>query len=80
MIRVSVYEAKTNLSKYVKMLEIGEEDCVVITRHNKPVVKMIPYEFTAEERGLGIAEGKVLAVDGWDSDEINAEIAEMFGV
>ena len=29
---------------------------------------------------LGVAEGGSLAEDGWDSPEVNAEVAELFGV
>ncbi|MCA0325250.1 MAG: type II toxin-antitoxin system prevent-host-death family antitoxin [Proteobacteria bacterium] len=37
---VGLFEAKTHLSEYVARAERGEE--VIITRHNKPVAKIVP--------------------------------------
>ena len=37
---VGLFEAKTHLSELVARAERGEE--VVITRHNKPVAKLVP--------------------------------------
>ena len=37
---VGLFEAKTNLSELVARAEQGEE--VIITRHNKPVAKLVP--------------------------------------
>ncbi|MGY0194779.1 type II toxin-antitoxin system Phd/YefM family antitoxin [Leptothrix sp. BB-4] len=37
---VGLFEAKTHLSELIARAERGEE--VVITRHNKPVAKLVP--------------------------------------
>jgi len=37
---IGLFEAKTHLSELVARAEKGEE--VVITRHNKPVAKLVP--------------------------------------
>ena len=37
---VGLFVAKTHLSEYVRRAEAGEE--VIITRHNKPVAKIVP--------------------------------------
>lgn len=37
---VGLFDAKTHLSEYVARAEKGEE--VIITRHNKPVAKLVP--------------------------------------
>ena len=37
---VGLFDAKTHLSEYVSRAEAGEE--VVITRHNRPVAKLVP--------------------------------------
>lgn len=37
---VGLFEVKTHLSEYVARAEAGEE--VIITRHNKPVAKIVP--------------------------------------
>ena len=41
--KVSILEAKTNLSQLVKLIESGKEDNIVISRYGKPVVKMVIY-------------------------------------
>lgn len=42
MCRASIYDARNNLSEYVKMAEEGEP--VELTRYNKPVAVIISYE------------------------------------
>ena len=37
---IGLFEAKTHLSELVARAEQGEE--VIITRHNKPVAKIVP--------------------------------------
>lgn len=38
---IGLFEAKTHLSELVARAEQGEE--VVITRHNRPVAKLVPF-------------------------------------
>ena len=45
MAAVGLFEAKTHLSEYVARAEAGEE--VIITRHNKPVAKLVPLNAVA---------------------------------
>ena len=45
-IAVGLFEAKTRLSEYVARAEKGEE--VIITRHNKPVAKIVPLDAKRE--------------------------------
>lgn len=42
MCRASIYDARNNLSEYIKMAEEGEP--VELTRYNKPVAVIISYE------------------------------------
>ena len=44
MAKVNIYEAKTNLSKYIEMLESGKEEEIVITRYDKKVAKIILFK------------------------------------
>ncbi len=46
MPNVGLFEAKTRLSEYVARAEAGEE--VIITRHNKPVAKIVPLNAVAQ--------------------------------
>ena len=47
---IGLFEAKTHLSEYVLRAEAGEE--LVITRHNKPVAKIVPFNAEAEVRKI----------------------------
>jgi len=67
---IGLFEAKTHLSELVARAERGEE--VVITRHNKPVAKLVPVgplEPDARSRRAAVdallhaAKGRRLAMD-----------------
>lgn len=79
MLQANVLETKNGLSGFLRLLESGQEDCVVIARHNKPVAKLVPFDDTKPSKRIGTAKGKALYVDGWDSPDINAEAAALFG-
>jgi prevent-host-death family protein len=44
---IGLFEAKTHLSELVARAEQGEE--VIITRHNKPVAKLVPIRDVSPE-------------------------------
>lgn len=44
---VGLFEAKTHLSELITRAERGEE--VIITRHNKPVAKLVPISEVSPE-------------------------------
>ncbi len=44
---VGLFEAKTHLSELIARAERGEE--VIITRHNKPVAKLVPISQVSPE-------------------------------
>ena len=54
---IGLFEAKTHLSELVARAEKGEE--VVITRHNKPVAKLVPVN---RARRAGVP-GRQAAID-----------------
>ena len=58
MTTVNMFEAKTNLSRYVASVENGAEPFVVISRGGKPVAKIVPYRSETTGR-IGLAEGAV---------------------
>ena len=58
MTMVSMFEAKTNLSKYVGSIVNKEEPFIVISRNGKPVAKLVPFEADCSAR-IGAAEGKL---------------------
>lgn len=59
MCKVNIYEAKTNLSKYVGMLEKGEESEIIITRFDKKVAVLKLYEDGQTKKRLGAAIGRL---------------------
>lgn len=55
MENVGVYAAKTHLASLLERVENGEE--VTITRHGKPVARLVPVETTdAKTRASALAE------------------------
>ena len=56
MASVSVYEAKTNLSRLIAEVEAGGE--VVITRNNKPVARLVREGPPRKKPLLGAFKGK----------------------
>ena len=75
--QVNILEAKTDLSKLVKLIESGKEDCIIIARHGKPLVTMSPYRAQPASKRIGIAKGKIIPPADFDLD--NEKIAAMFG-
>lgn len=64
-------EAKTDLSKLIRMLETKQEDVIYLARNGKAVVQMtlIPKKLT--QKRIGVAEGKFKvpdAFDAWDKE------------
>lgn len=72
---VGLFEAKTHLSELIARAERGEE--VVITRHNKPVARLVPVRRVAKgrasqrERALAALEAfEPIAVPGASLHEL----------
>ena len=78
MLQANMLEAKNSLSALVRIVESGQEDCVVIARHGKPVAKIVRYDEAGTSRRVGVAKGKRLYADSWDSPEMDAEVAALF--
>lgn len=77
MLQVNILEAKTDLSRLIKLIESGQEDNIIIARYGKPVVKMSIYNDSPVSNRIGIAKGKFEAPADLDRD--NSEIEELFG-
>ena len=75
--QVNILEAKTELSKLVRLIETGKEERIVIARYGKPVVKMTIYNDAPVSKRIGIVKGKLKSPD--DLDRYNDEIADLFG-
>ena len=75
--QVNILEAKTELSKLIRLVETGKEESVIIARYGKPVVKLTPYTDVPVSKRIGIAKGKLKAPVNLDGH--NDEIADLFG-
>lgn len=77
MVQVNMLEAKTELSRLVKLLEEREQDVVLIARNGQPVVQMQLIEFPPNDERVGVAKGKLSIPD--EFDEWDEEVVGMFG-
>lgn len=75
--QVNILQAKTDLSKLIRLVETGKEESVIIARYGKPVVKLTPYTDVPVNKRIGIARGKLKAPI--DLDKHNDEIDALFG-
>ena len=73
---VSIFEAKTHFSRIVESLVNGMDDQVVISRHGKPVVRVVPLEKADVSKRIGLAKGRFEVPDHIDDD--NAAVAALF--
>lgn len=70
MLQMNVHEAKTHLSRSLEQIKAGEG--IVITRHGKPVARLIPYTVKpVQQRKPGSLRGKISF-----SEEFNAPLPE----
>jgi prevent-host-death family protein len=69
----NIHEAKTNFSKIVERVELGEE--IIIDRAGKPVAKIVPLVQRAERTSFGMFKDRFELPEDWDSERTNREIA-----
>jgi prevent-host-death family protein len=72
---VSLFDAKTHLSRLIEQIATGAENEIVISRNGKPVARVLPIQPDASQR-IGVAAGEFEVPD--DIDAHNAEVAELF--
>lgn len=73
--QVNVFEAKTDFSKLIRLVESRREESITVARNGKPVAKIVPYETAPVSKRIGIAKGKFTVPDDFDAG--NEEIAAM---
>jgi prevent-host-death family protein len=64
-VAVNMHEAKSSLSRLVKLAEAGEE--VVIARNGKPVVRLTRIKPAKRELPWGVFKGKMTIADDFDA-------------
>jgi prevent-host-death family protein len=74
---VNIREAKSQLSKLIDWVQMGDE--VIIVKAGKPVAKLVRIGKPAP-REFGSAKGEITFHDGWNEPLSDAEIVDIFGV
>ena len=77
MTQVNMLEAKTDLSRLVRLLETKQEEVVYVARNGKIVVDMRLHQEEPVSKRIGIAEGLFKVPD--DFDQWDEEVLSMFG-
>lgn len=72
---VSLFDAKTHLSRLIDQIATGTETEIVISRNGKPVARVVPMQADVSRR-IGLAKGEFKVPD--DIDAHNAEVAALF--
>lgn len=72
---VSLFDAKTHLSRLIDQIASGTESEIVISRNGKPVARVVPIKTDTSLR-IGLAKGEFEVPD--DIDKHNAEVAQLF--
>lgn len=77
MTQVNMLEAKTDLSKLVRMLETKQEEVIYLARNGTVIAQMTLIPEKPVHKRIGIAEGKFKVPD--EFDRWDKEVEEMFG-
>ena len=77
MTQVNMFEAKTDLSKLIKMLETKQEEVIYLARNGTAVAQITLIPKKQKIKRIGVAEGKFTVPEMFD--EWDKEIEEMFG-
>ena len=72
---VSVYAAKTHLSRLLDRAAKGEE--IVITRNRRPVAKLVPIGAARGARRLGALRGRIRVAKDFDAP-LPSEVLDAF--
>ena len=72
---VSLFDAKTHLSRLIDQIATGAENEIVISRNGKPVARVVPIQEDVSRR-IGLARGEFVVPENIDTH--NAEVASLF--
>jgi len=64
-VKINVYAAKTHLSRLIDRAMSGED--VVITRHGRPVARLVSADGERAPRKLGLLKGRVKVSSDFDA-------------
>ncbi len=77
MTQVNMLEAKSDLSRLVRLLESKQEDVIYLARNGKAIAQMTLISPKSTSRRIGVAEGKFKVPDEFDIWD--REVEDMFG-
>lgn len=77
--RVEYEEFRDKLPQFLGEVQFGDEAQVIIMQHGVPVARLVNYYSKPQNVQLGVADGKFIVPDDFDT-MMSDEIAEMFGV
>lgn len=63
---VNIHEAKTQLSRLIERVRLGEE--VVIAKAGRPVARLVPESRRSKARQLGTGKGEIVIHDSFYDD------------
>jgi prevent-host-death family protein len=72
---VNVHQAKTNLSKLLARVTLGEE--IVIAKAGRPIAKLVPLDARPKTRTLGSAKGEFVVPDDFNAP-LPKDIEDLF--
>lgn len=76
---VNVYEAKTNMSKLMHLLQSGQEKEIIVCNRGTPVFRWVPVSgVNKESRPFGIYKNKYPKTSDGDFFALDEEIASEF--
>jgi antitoxin (DNA-binding transcriptional repressor) of toxin-antitoxin stability system len=79
MNQMSITNVKKTFVDIVDWIETGKENEIIVTKYNKPIAKIVPFNSNAEfNKRFGIAKEKFSISDDFDAPD--DEIARMFGM
>lgn len=74
---VNTHYAKTNLSKLIQKVILGED--VVIAKAGKPVARLVRVTPPGGKRTLGAARGRIWFAKDWDAPMSRKELLRFIG-
>lgn len=74
--KVTIHEAKTQLSKLIAAAERGEE--VIISRRDKPVARLVAEKAEKPKRVAGFLASGEIKLEGFFDPDLDARIADDF--
>jgi prevent-host-death family protein len=74
---VNIHEAKTNFSKLLQRVALGEE--ITIAKAGVPVARLVPVKSAQSERPLGLYRGQIWMADDFDAPLPDDILASFYG-